>query len=94
MLHSTAHWQRTVNGYTGFRPPLHEQLYPVIRRFPSTRSLEALTRLGVNYVVVHGERYREGQWPAVEEAIAKMQDWLTLIHADGRGRVYALHAPR
>ncbi len=94
MLHSTAHWQRTLNGYTGFRPPLHEELYPVIRRFPSRASLEALARLGVNYVVVHGERYREGQWPAVQDAAAKMADWLTLVHADGQARVYRLHAPR
>ena len=94
MLHSTVHWQRTLNGYTGFRPPLHEELYPVIRRFPSTASLEALARPGVTYVVVHGERYREGQWPAVQDAAAKMADWLTLVHADGHARVYKLHAPR
>jgi hypothetical protein len=91
MLHSTAHWQKTVNGYTGFRPPLHEALYPVIRAFPSPQSLQALAELGVNYVVVHPERYRHGQWPAVREAIAKTEGRVTLVHTDGRGYVYALH---
>lgn len=93
MLHSTAHWQHTLNGYTGFRPLIEEQRYAVVRRFPSVRSLDALAELGVNYVVVHGERYRQGQWPAVEETIGKMPDWLSLVHADGTARVYALHRP-
>ena len=94
MLHSTAHWQPTVNGYTGFRSPLHEELYPVVRRFLSQVSLEALTRLGVRYVVVHTERYAPDQWPLVEEAIGKMRDRLTLVRTEGTGRVYELTRPR
>jgi len=91
MLHSTAHWQKTVNGYTGFRPPLHERLYPVIRGFPYGQSLEALAELGVDYVVVHPERYRHGQWPAVREAIARAEGRVTLVHTDGQDYVYALN---
>ena len=36
MLHSMAHWQKTVHGYSGLRPPLHYELFraapPVSRR--------------------------------------------------------------
>jgi hypothetical protein len=94
MLHSTAHWQPTINGYTGYRPPLHEALYPIVRGFPSSQSLEALTTLGVTYVVVHPERYRDGQWPAVQSALEQQGERLALVHTDGKGRVYALRRPR
>jgi hypothetical protein len=93
MLHSTAHWQKTINGYSGFRPPLFEEANPVIRGFPSEESLETLARLGVTYVVVHTDRYQPDQWPRVEEGIGNAGPWLTLMHADGAGRVYVLHRP-
>jgi hypothetical protein len=93
MLHSTAHWQRTVNGYSGFRPPLHEGANPHIRRFPARESLEAMARLGVTYVVVHRDRYRADVWAWVEQELPKAGDWIRLEHEEGAGRVYSLHVP-
>ena len=58
LLHSAAHWQKTVHGYSGIRPPLHEALYPALRGFPNDESLAALARIGVNFVVVHVDQYR------------------------------------
>src|SRR4029077_5764657 len=45
MLHSMAHWQKTVEGYSGLRPPLHEELYAQLVNFPDEGSLSNLARL-------------------------------------------------
>jgi hypothetical protein len=91
MLHSMAHWQKTVHGYSGFRPPLHEKLYDQLRGFPDEESVEALRRLGVNYVVAHTDWYGPGEWEEVEARLEAFADIVRLVHTDGPGRVYAIH---
>jgi hypothetical protein len=93
MLHSTAHWQKTVEGYSGFRPPLHESLYAQLVNFPDEASLRSLAQLGVRYIVVHTDLYAPGAWPAVEARVAMFADWLTLERTEGSGRVYRLRPP-
>jgi hypothetical protein len=90
MLHSMAHWQKTVHGYSGIIPPQHEELYERMRRFPDDASLETLARFGVTHVVVHAEWYRPGEWPSVEQRLRGYAGRLTLVHQDGDGRVYRL----
>jgi hypothetical protein len=90
MLHSTAHWQRTVHGYSGMRPPLHERLYRELTRFPGKDSLESLAELQVTYVVVHIGEYAPGEWPAVEERLRQYDAWLKLEYQDRDARVYSL----
>jgi hypothetical protein len=90
MLHSMAHWQKTVHGYSGFRPPLHQELYWQMRLFPDQQSLTTLGRLGVNYIVVHTDLYPEGEWPRVEQRLQEFGGWLRLEHQEGAGRVYVL----
>jgi hypothetical protein len=90
MLHSTAHWQKTIEGYSGFRPPLHEQLYRELARFPDDTTLERLRQIGVNYIVVHTDLYSPQEWPTVERRLTAFQDRLALMHVEGAGRVYAI----
>jgi len=97
MLHSMAHWQRTVHGHSGIRPPLHDELYRELRTFPDARSLDSLTRLGVDYVVVHPHFYRPGQWEPVDAELARLGDRLELVFEADGSRVYVLKpgaAPR
>ena len=47
MLHSMAHWQPMVNGYSGIIPPRHERLFRILTAFPDTASLRELESLGV-----------------------------------------------
>jgi hypothetical protein len=93
MLHSTAHWQKTIEGYSGLRPPLHEELYRELRQFPDRTSLDSLARIGVNYIVVHGDLYTPEEWADVGARLALFQDRLELKHVEGAGRIYALHQP-
>jgi hypothetical protein len=90
MLHSMAHWQRTVHGYSGIIPALHEHLYEFMRGFPDAESVKVLRSLGVNYIVVHVDGYQPGQWPEVQRRLADFASTLQLVHAEKDGRVYAL----
>jgi hypothetical protein len=89
MLHATAHWQKTVHGYSGFRPPLHERLFAALTTFPSQASIRSLTDLSVTYVVVHTDLYAPEEWKRIETEIARVPA-LRLEHVEGAGRVYSL----
>jgi hypothetical protein len=91
MLHSMAHWQKTVHGYSGMRPPLHERLYAQLRRFPDDDSLRSLSELDVTYVVVHISEYHEaGELEEVDRRLATYADRLKLEYQDRAARVYSL----
>jgi hypothetical protein len=92
MLHSTAHWQKTVMGYSSIRPLVHEQLFEELNRFPDAASVQRLQDLGVDYVVVHTEdyAYENKDWQQIEPRFA--QFGLRFVHAEGAGRVYAMPA--
>ena len=91
MFHATAHWQKTVHGYSSLRRPLHDRLYVELTGFPDATSLASLRAVGVTYVVVHTEDYG-ARWAAVEEQIAK-SGALRLEHSEGSGRVYSVLPP-
>ncbi len=93
MIHSTAHWQKTMQGYSGWRTPLHEVLYWEMLDFPNDKLLDTLAGFGVTLIVVHTELYPEGEWAKVEGLIGRFTHWLTLVHVEGTGRVYALRRP-
>lgn len=93
MLHTLAHWQKTVHGHSGLRPELHVELYDQLRSFPDETSLASLQRLGVDYVVIHPEFYGPGEWEAVRERLEEFGAWLELLHEEDGGRVYTLRSP-
>jgi hypothetical protein len=88
MLHATAHWQKTVHGYSGIRRPLHDQLYLDMTTFPNEQCLAALRSVGVTHVVVHTNEFG-ARWRAVEAQIGRTPS-LQLAHVEGDGRVYTL----
>jgi hypothetical protein len=81
ILHSMAHWQKTVHGYSGLLPDSSDDLYKDLARFPDERTLEELRDLGVTYVVVHD--------PSIAGRIAAFPE-LKLEHTETDGRVYSL----
>ncbi len=52
MYHSTVHWKRTVQGFTGYFPPSTNFLRWRLFHFPARETLEFLPRFGVDTVVV------------------------------------------
>lgn len=55
MYYSTFHWQRLVNGYSGFFSGRYIDLSNRLRQFPADDSTSLLASLGVRYLTVHGE---------------------------------------
>ena len=94
MLHSTAHWQKTVHGYSGIRPPQYDELYAALLHFPDEDSLSRLRRLGATHVVVHQGLYEEGEFAQVRARLDALRDRLPLVHEESGDAVYALVAAR
>jgi hypothetical protein len=93
MLHSTAHFQKTVHGYSGWRTVFHLRLFSRMENFPDEVSINALSDVGVKYVVVHTDLYPPEERIRLEERIQQFSSRLRLEHVDGAGRVYSLVRP-
>ena len=93
MLHSMAHWQKTVHGYSGIRPSLHHELYRHLETFPNEESLRELARLNVTYLVVHLSWFPTEDQSSVEQGLRTFDAWLTLEYSDPESRVYSIHRP-
>ena len=59
MLSSTTHWRPLVNGYSGYRPEGFDRLAEVVGAFPAERAIRRLREIGVRYVVVHVDAFRD-----------------------------------
>lgn len=94
MLHTLAHYQPTVFGYSGAEPAGYRPLYNDLIGFPSDESIRRLTDLGVTYVVVHLEYFTAEYRAEYEVRLAGFSDRLQLVHQDGLGRVYRLPLSR
>ena len=87
MLHSMAHWQKTVHGYSGIRPPDLEQLYIALGAFPDEASIAALQARKVDYVVVHPALYEPDHWRDVEARLAAARGIRLLARRGRRPRL-------
>jgi hypothetical protein len=70
---STFHWQKLVNGNSGFSPPSYLEFIERVGDFPSGRALDYLRSRQVQYIGVHGAFYEEG-FPQVVDALAARSD--------------------
>ncbi len=90
MLHSTVHWQKMVNGYSGWLPGTHRDLYEELRNFPDAQSLGHLEQLGVTYVIVHTELFAPAEWKRFETKLGTFDGRLKLEYMDPSGQVFSL----
>ena len=79
MYYSTFHWQKLVNGYSGFFPPPYMEAAAVMHTFPDARSIDTLRRRGTNYVVIHGERLEPEEYRRLIGGIDACGCGLTLV---------------
>lgn len=92
MLHSTLRWQKTVHGYSGFRPGLHDRLFRELYTFPDETSLASLRDLGVTHVVVHRLLYAAEVWPDVDRRL-RSAPGLRFVHEEPDGLVFEVVRP-
>jgi hypothetical protein len=93
MYFSVTHWQRLVNGYSGFYPPSYIRLLETMREFPNDASFEALRDRRVDYIIVHGRFYSVEQYAALITALELRSDVIGVATFPARGgesRVYRL----
>jgi hypothetical protein len=79
MYYSTFHWQKLLNGYSGFFPPSYLQLLGAMRGFPDARSLAALRARGAGYALIHGELLEPQAYQQVIGEIDSCRCGLTLV---------------
>ena len=88
---STFHWQKLVNGYSGFYPDSYLRRLDGLQSFPDPSSLEILRQTGVSYVVVHLSSYESEQQLVLDlqanpalVVLGRLKDW------QGTAMVYRL----
>jgi hypothetical protein len=62
---SRAHWNRLVNGYSGYYPPGYMETIIAMERFPDDVAIERLQALNVRYVVLHQTHYKGTEYVAL-----------------------------
>jgi hypothetical protein len=88
MLHSMAHWQKTVHGHSGIRTPFHRDLYDKLRGFPSEASFAALDAAGVTHLVIHPSMYDAADWARAASGLPGFATRLQPLYDDGQSQVY------
>jgi hypothetical protein len=87
---ATAHWQPSVDGFTGFVPPHHRELGLSMAQFPSERSVAILRGLGVEYVILHSqlmEDFQPGRAASLRQAL-EVTDGVQHVQDFGPAWVY------
>ncbi|HEV7670154.1 MAG TPA: hypothetical protein VGS22_16675 [Thermoanaerobaculia bacterium] len=95
MYYSTAHWKPLANGFSGYEPPLHQELAAKLRSVPSSGDLERLRRLGITHLVVHTGN-RKAHLTEADLALwaERMHGEVLRVFAGGRDFVYEIRPPR
>jgi hypothetical protein len=92
LYYSTFHWQRLVNGFSGFIPVWYPRLVVAAREFPSDESIAVFRKAGAEFLVVHEEFYAE-RYRGVVDQLDQRRD-LELVTArpshEGEKRLYRL----
>jgi hypothetical protein len=89
---STFHWHPIVNGASGFEPSWYAPLVSISREFPSEAALDAFSKLGTEYIVLHAGYYRS-DFPrvvAAAEAQRRLQFVAASTWEEGDCRLYRL----
>jgi hypothetical protein len=74
MYYSIFHWQRLVNGYSGFFPASYEAAVSAVRRFPDEASMSAIKAHQTRYLVIHGERLQGARYETLIPDLDKRAD--------------------
>ncbi|MGH9391944.1 MAG: hypothetical protein ACRD1Z_20265, partial [Vicinamibacteria bacterium] len=91
MVHSTAHFQPLVNGYSGWWPNDYWELVGRLRHFPTVRSLRfLLERAPVRYVIVHYDRIPEPRRRELERGMERYRESMPMVFRLGDEAVYEI----
>lgn len=69
-LISIAHWRPIIGGYSGFEPPLFDEMVAGVNTFPAPQAIELLQGLDVEHVVIHRANLSAEQRAALDRGLA------------------------
>ena len=87
MYHSTFHWRRIANGYSGFAPRANIELKRVIAISEPETVMSAFKTFGIQYVLTREEELNENEKQKLQALEAK---GLTPLAHDGEHRLYRI----
>jgi hypothetical protein len=93
VYHSVFHWQKLLNGTSGFFPPSYLELLNRMASFPDAASLEYLQQRRVRYVVARQSRFDPDRLAALGRALAGRPEIAAVWRfpsADGYSLVFEL----
>jgi hypothetical protein len=90
MVHSTRHWQRLLNGYSGLEPEGYQRMRDLAQRFPSAESIAAFRAHGARYVIVHRGGYGPLKRARLERELPAFAEELRLVASFDEDLVYEL----
>jgi hypothetical protein len=78
MYEGLSHFQKMLNGYSGFAPASYYEMINVMASFPDAGSMAYLRSRRVDYVIVRGGMFRPEEWPVMLAQIRARGD-LSLV---------------
>jgi hypothetical protein len=88
---STMHWKPILNGYSGYYPPIYDDLLRVIAKFPDGDSLARLRDLKIDHVLVHEHLYAPKEYVALMLRVVEHHDLVQIGRfSDGEGETRVL----
>jgi hypothetical protein len=95
MYQGMPHFQRMLNGYSGYAPASFYQMRQIMASFPDERSMAFLRQRAVDYVVVRAGIYEPQQAATLLEQIQKRRDLsLQVMWATGPQGAEGIYAVR
>jgi len=95
MYQGIPHFQRMLNGYSGYAPASFYEMRQIMASFPDDRSMAFLRQRGVDYVVVRAGTYEPQQAASLLEQIQKRSDLsLEVMWAAGLQGAEGIYAVR
>jgi len=90
LYYSTYHWKKLVNGYSGYFPPLYDELKRRWQRHPFEDNIKDLMDLGVKYIILHSSLYIEEELEKILLRIKNLRKQIIPVGQFDEAYVYEL----
>jgi hypothetical protein len=82
---STFHWQRLLNGMSGFTPRSYDEFASATARFPDDRAMALIVSRHVDYVAIHEEFWGRARFQSVAMRAAERADLREVARSQHNG---------
>lgn len=90
LYYSTYHWKKLVNGYSGYFPPLYDELKRRWQRHSFGENINDLIDLGVKYIILHASSYSEEELKKILHRIKDLKKQIMPVGRWDEAYVYEL----